>query len=125
LISDEVRRFVLTSIPSVPYLEAALLFRAQSGPERTPLEVARALYLDERSVADLLEALCAGGILQRAPADEPRYRYAPRDDALARALDQLAVAYADDLVGVTNLIHDATQKKALRFANAFRLRKDA
>jgi hypothetical protein len=124
VISDEVRRFVLTSIPSVPYLEAALLFRAQPAQERSAVEVARALYLDERSVAPLLEALCEAGIVRRAPAGDVRYRYAPRDEALAQALDRLAQAYADDLVGVTTLIHDATQKKALRFADAFRLRKD-
>lgn len=123
-IADEVRRFVLTSIPSVPYLEAALLFHAQPQVQRTVGEVARALYMPDRAAGELLQSLQAAGIV--ASAGEPlQYRYAPADPGLAGALDALAAAYAADLIGVTTLIHDATQKRAQRFADAFKLRKDS
>ena len=124
-IPDDVRRFILTSIPSVPYLEAALLFRGQPSEQRSARDLARALYLPERAGAELLARLCAAGILQCTPDEPALYRYEPGDPTLARALDQLAAAYADDLVGVTNLIHDATRKNATRFADAFKLRKDS
>ena len=124
-LPDAVRRFVLTSIPSVPYLEAALLLRDRPEARLSVSDVARGLYLQERAVAGLLDALVAAGVVQRdAAADGARYRYAPRDAALQEALDGLAAAYASDLVGITTLIHDATQKSAQRFADAFRIRKD-
>ena len=123
-IPDDTRRFVLTSIPSVPYLEAALLLHGQPGEERSAAEVAARLYVAERNAAELLKALCAAGILQCSDTPEPRYRYSPKDASLADAMDALAKAYAENLVGVTTLIHDATQKSAQRFADAFRLRKD-
>lgn len=122
MIPDDVRRFVLTSMPSVPCVEAALLFHRAAGAERTCVDVARALYLPEAKAAELLDELCAAGILAlRAP--EALYRFAPRDAALARAIDRLAETYASDMIGVTHLIHDATAKSAQRFADAFKLRK--
>lgn len=124
-IADDVRRFVLTSIPSVPYLEAALLFHARPATEHTTADVARALYMPERAAAELLQALQQAGIVAPADGAPARFRYAPADPGLAGTLDALAGAYAADLIGITTLIHDATQKKAQRFADAFKLRKDS
>jgi hypothetical protein len=123
-IPDDVRRFVLTSVPSVPYLEAALLLHGQPGQARSVAEVAARLYVPERTAAELLRALCNAGILQCTEVPEPRYQYSPNDAALAAAMDALARVYAENLVGITTLIHDATQRSAQRFSDAFRLRKD-
>jgi len=123
-IPDDVRRFVLTSIPSVPYLEAALLFHDAPRLERTAAEVAHALYMQERAASELLEGLVAAGVLAPGAGGAGCFRYGPADDALNEALGRLAAVYASNLVGVTNLIHDATQKSAQRFADAFKLRKD-
>ncbi|MGN6528682.1 MAG: hypothetical protein ACTHL8_20005 [Burkholderiaceae bacterium] len=120
-IDDEVRRFVLASIPSVSYLEAALLFRRQPKP-RNVAETARALYVSDKVAAEILASLSAAGVLA---GDGDVFDYAPRDEALAAMLDRLAGAYSADLVGVTNLIHDKTHRNARRFADAFRLRKDS
>jgi hypothetical protein len=122
-IPDDVRRFILTSIPSVPFLEAALLLRARN-VELTSDDVARALYVSEPGALDLLNALCAAGAVCVALGEPPRYRFAPRDERMAAAFGRLADAYAADLVGVAKLIHDSTHKNAQRFADAFRLRKD-
>ncbi len=123
-IPDHVRRFVLTSIPSVPHLEAALLLRSQPGQDHGVADVAARLYVPERNAAELLKALCASGIAHCTDEPEPRYRYLPKDAALAGVMDELARVYAANLVGVTTLIHDATQRSAQRFSDAFRLRKD-
>jgi hypothetical protein len=124
MIPDDVRRFILAKIPSVPHLEAALLMHAQPDQERTAAEVAARLYVSERTAAELLSALCAAGILEGTDPPAARYRHAPADAALEAVMDAVARAYADDLVGVTRLIHDATRKSAHRFAEAFRLRKE-
>jgi DNA-binding IscR family transcriptional regulator len=124
-IPEDIRRFVLTSIASVPALEALLLLHEAPGSQRSCAEVARRLYLSERNVAGLLQALCQSGLLEcTGEGGGALYRYRPRDAALADIVDRLAALYAADLVGVTNLIHDATQKSAQRFADAFKLRKD-
>lgn len=123
-IPDDVRRFVLANIPSVPHLEAALLLRGQPGRDHGVGDVAARLYVPERSAAELLKALCAAGILQCSEGPQPQYRYSPKDASIATVMDALASAYATDLVGITTLIHDATQRSAQRFSDAFRLRKD-
>jgi hypothetical protein len=121
-VPDDVRRFIVMSIPSVPYAEAALLLRQKPDTVFTLQDVASALYTSERTAAELLDRLCADGVLQR---DAERFQYAPRDAQLAAAWDRFAVCYTTNLIGVTQLIHDATQKSAHRFADAFRLRKDS
>jgi hypothetical protein len=122
-IPDDVRRFVMTSVPSVPYLEAMLLFHSASELERNRAEVASLLYLNEQVAGGLLEALCSAGVIVPAGRGDGRFRYAPGEAAQA-AIDRLALAYAGNLVGVTNLIHDRTQRSAQRFADAFKLRED-
>jgi hypothetical protein len=123
-IPSELKRFILTSIPSVPHMEAALLMHAQPDVRRGAAEVASRLYVPEQKAADLLRALCSAGILLCDDANVPHYWFEPGNPVLDRMLAALARAYADDLAGVTELIHDATQKSAHRFADAFKLRKD-
>ena len=121
LVPDEVRRFVLTSVPSVPYAEAVLLLKRRAGEALGGSEVARALYITERAAQDLLRLGVDTGILQR---DKAGYRYGPQDELLARAWDRFAACYATQLIGVTQLIHGGTQKSAQLFADAFKLRRE-
>ena len=122
-LPEDLRRFVLVSIGSVPYLEAMLLFHGDPGHALSVTQVARLLYLNERGAFELVQALSGAGIVSEQ-GEAGRYRYAPVDEGLASMIDRLAHAYATDLVGVTNLIHASTHKTALRFADAFKLRKD-
>jgi hypothetical protein len=123
-ISEDLRRFVLTSVPSVPFLEAILLLKGPPAVVWDIRTVARRLYLGESGAAALLKELVGSGVaIEEAEAQEPRYRYAP-DPALAAVLDDLAHQYAIDLVGVTSLIHARVDKRALQFADAFRWKKD-
>jgi hypothetical protein len=120
-ISPELKRFILTSIPSVPHLEAVLLMHGQPGERRTAIEVGARLYVPEHVAAGLLQSMCDAGLLS---CEEGSYWYEPGNPSLDGLLDALSKAYAADLVGVTKLIHDATQRTARRFADAFKLRKD-
>lgn len=125
-IPEDVRRFVLTSVPSVPFLEALLLLRADPGREWDGAMLAGRLYIRERVADDLLDALCTAGMARRceAPGAQPLYCYAP-GDALRDRIDRLAEVYARQLVEITHLIHSSLDRKAQQFADAFRLRKDA
>lgn len=118
-------RFILTSIPSVPYLEALLLLRRDGAHAWTAAELAQLLYLPEAQAAALLASLAGAGIaLPADPGDGGRYRYGPSADLAAR-LDQVAHHYSTNLSGVANLIHSAVGRRAYDFANAFRWRKDS
>lgn len=131
-IPDEVRRFILTSIPSVPYLEAMLLLRGAPEDEWDTKRVAQRLYVSEKVAAELLASLYEAGVLvlsdqsQAAGEGRPRlYCYRPTADALAAIIDQLADVYAKNLIGVTNLIHANSGIKVQQFADAFKWRKDS
>ena len=124
-IPEDVRRFVLTSIPSVPFLEALLLLRANPGHQWTGETLARRLYTSERTAQGLLDELCRSGMAEPCPAPHASsYCYAPAGDVLRERIDDLAEIYARHLVDVTNLIHSTLDRKAQQFADAFRLRKD-
>lgn len=120
-IADDVRRFILTSVPSVPYLEALLLLRAESGTQWHPFRLARRLYIGESQATELLQALAQSQVARRG--DDGGYEYAPGTSELAQTIERLADTYAVDLVGVTDLIHSRVDKRAHQFADAFRWRK--
>lgn len=118
-ISDDVRRFVLTSIASVPHLEALLLLR--SNARAWPVsQVAERLYISEKAAERLLGDLCNAAM---ATVDGDRYTFHPESDSMRETIDRVARAYAQNLVAMTNLIHSGVERKAHQFADAFNLRK--
>lgn len=125
-LPEDVRRFILTSVPSVPYLEAILLLRADPEVLWDVPRMAARLYVAERQSAEVLTALAAAGIaLSEDQGEIALFRYAPATAELRDLLDALAQAYSTHLVGVTHLIHSRTENRAQQFAKAFRLRKDS
>jgi hypothetical protein len=122
-IPDDIRRFVLTSVPSVPFIEALLLFRDTGGAIDVAY-VSRRLYVSEQAAAHVVAQLLETGIVEEAEPHGRAYRYAPRDRELAALLDRLAALYATQLIEVTQLIHSRTERAARQFADAFRLRKE-
>lgn len=124
-IPEDLRRFILTSIPSVPFLEALLLLRADPSQQWESAMLATRLYVRERVAGELLADLCTAGIAR--PCDPPAahcFRYDPVSEALAERIDRLADLYARQLVDVTHLIHSTVERQAQQFADAFRLRRD-
>ena len=121
-IPENLYRFILVSIPSVPYLEALLAFRGANGAPLALRELAARLYMPEKPAFDLLLQLREAGIVQ-ADAGSDAHRYAATGE-LAAMLDLLAACYAKDLIGVTELIHSRTGRKAQQFADAFKWKKD-
>ncbi len=126
-IPEEIRRFVLTSIPSVPHLEALLLLRAHEGEQWRPELLAARLYISDKVAAGVLDDLCHAGMAIELDADDGAfaYRYQPATSRLRAAVDTLADLYARYLVEVTHLIHSKLDRKAQQFADAFKWRKDS
>ena len=123
-IPDELRRFLLTGALSVPHVEAILQLRGSPSPWDAP-RLAGRLYVRAGTAHTLLADLCAIGIAHFSDAHPAGYHYRPRTPELAALIDQLAHAYAHNLVDVTRLIHSMEDHKALDFADAFRFRKES
>ncbi|MET0983112.1 MAG: hypothetical protein ABWY02_13495 [Telluria sp.] len=125
-IPEDLRRFVLSSIPSVPFLEALLLLRANPTQQWHCATLAGRLYVRERTAQALLDDLCRAGMC--TPCDPPShacFQYQPSSEMLRERIDALADLYSRHLVEVTVLIHSSLDRKAQQFADAFKLRKDS
>lgn len=123
-ITPEVRRFVLTSIPSVPHMEALMLLCSTAPAHWSALELAQRLYVTPSSASAVLADLDLAGMLSRK-TDGAGYIYAPRAAALASVVRQLSIFYSSHLVEITVLIHSRLDRKAQQFADAFDFRKDS
>ena len=122
-LPEDLRRFILTSVPSVPYLEALLLFRAAHGAPLAAEVVARRLYLTEAATGAVLEQLAEARISRRVAQGPSAHCFAPHPE-VADVVELLATFYRTHLVEVTDVIHSRTGRKAQQFADAFKLRKD-
>lgn len=120
-IPADVRRFLLAVIESVPHLEALLLLRADPMASWSSDAMAARLYIDESSASRLLTDLQARRLAQH---EAGHWRFDARDAEIVRIVDRLAGVYARHVVEVAELIHSTSDRKAQRFADAFRWRKE-
>lgn len=120
-IPDDVHRFVLTSVPSVPFLEAMLLLRAETGKSWDAAEVAKRLFVATALGEELLAQLGDAGLTTPGPTERSVQWNA--GTPVAAMIDRLAQIYATNVVDVTELIHSRQERRAVQFADAFRLRK--
>lgn len=125
-IPEDIRRFVLTSIASVPHLEALLLLRAHEGEFWRDARLAQRLYISEKTAHLLMTELCRSGMIVPRQQDGAfSYRYQPTSASLRATIDTLAELYRRQLVDITHLIHSKLDRKAQQFADAFKWRKDS
>ncbi|MDM5177139.1 hypothetical protein PO883_08010 [Massilia sp. DJPM01] len=122
-IPPEVRRFILTSIPSVPHIEALILMRATAPARWTPLDLAQRLYVPPAVVHGVLTDLCGSGMLQ-CDDSTSTYYFNEQPNELCAVIARLALLYSTNLVEITLLIHSKLDRKAQQFADAFNFRKE-
>ncbi len=120
-IPPHVRSFLAGSVPSIPYLEAALLLRSEPGAQWESARLSERLYIGSRDGQALLSALASSGLAVALGTSQFRYTDDPQ---LRQLLDAVAEAYAGNLLAVTELIHARVDRRARVFADAFKLRKD-
>ena len=122
-IPDDVRRLVLTSIPTVPHLETLLLLWREPRSDWTVEDIARRLYVSPAVAHDLARDLCVADLLH-CEGEPPRYSSRREPEPLARLLAGLDTAYSRHLREVTRLIHSNLDRRAERFKQAFTWKKD-
>jgi hypothetical protein len=122
-ITPQVRAFIADHIESVMQLEVLLLLSGRPDRPWTAAEAAQEMRIEAGWVEAQLKSMLVKGLLETAGAPS-QYRYAPRTPELAKAVADLAKAYADRRVSVISLIFSHPLDKIRSFADAFRLRKD-
>lgn len=123
-IPPEVRRFILTSIPSVPHLEALMLLRSTAPTCWSITEVAQRLYVPPSVAREVVVYLSDAGMLQ-CVEPEPVYCFQDGSADMREMVDAVAHQYSTNLVEITHLIHSRLARKAQQFADAFNLRKES
>lgn len=116
-IPEDIQRFILRSVDSVPHLEAVLLLRHNPKMEWDARTMAQNLYISEKKARELLSDLCTAGF---AAVKNALYCYSPISEELRKTVDRLSETYAKNLIEVTHLIHSKTSKQAQEFGDAFK-----
>lgn len=120
LIPEDLRDFVLRHIDSIAQLEALLLLRRNPTEAWTADVAAKRLYTTEAEATNVLDQLCADGLLICA---DDGYRFGPQSDEQRQMIDLLAESYRSHLIPVTNLIH-GKPRRLREFSDAFKIRKE-
>jgi DNA-binding IclR family transcriptional regulator len=123
-IPPNVRRFILTSIPSVPHLEALILLRSTAPSRWSASALAQRLYVPPAVALDVMAYLCHAGMLEHDDASLS-YAFGTKTVELEAIVDAVALQYSKNLVDMTLLIHSRLDRKAQQFADAFNFKKDA
>lgn len=117
-ISDAVRRFVLTSIPTVPHMETLLLLWREPNLTWLAEDIAKRLFVSPGLAESVADDLCQADLF--ACGGKPKsYRCHLEPPSLAQLLADVEAAYNWHLREVTGLIHSNVDRKAARFAQAF------
>ena len=121
-IPDEVRRFVLTSIPTVPHLETLLLMWRDPRDGWTVEEIAQRLYVPPSVAQGLAQDLC-GAELVDCEGEPALFRARREPERLMHLIVGLDRAYTRHLREVTRLILSNVDRRAERFKQAFTWKK--
>jgi hypothetical protein len=123
-ISDELRRFLVAGTLSVPHVEAILQLRQAPPAAWNAERLGARIYVPVARARDLLKDLQSIGIVSAQAENDDVYHYQPATSELAALLNELVKAYSEQLVVITQLIHTADERKAQKFSDAFRFRKE-
>lgn len=121
-LPEHVRALILRHIASIGQLEVLLLLHASPGNATTADMVARELRIGPGPASTELGRLARDGFLVEEPPGT--WRYEPADDAIARAVDDLARTYPTYRVAIVSLVFSRPSGVLQGFADAFRIRKD-
>jgi hypothetical protein len=118
-LPDDIKRFILISIESVPHLEAIVLFHREPEIEWDPKMIAQSLFINEKKAAEILVDLYNSGFTVKQK-DIPLYQYLPNTPELGTMVGRLAEVYNNNLIEVTLLIHSKINKQAQIFGDSFK-----
>jgi hypothetical protein len=121
---EEVYRFILNQIDSVPQMEALLLVW-ESRPKKWPeSEIAERLYVGTDAVRNIMQELVRRRMLAADAQSARQYFYESKSEDLDGLIEAVAATYRQDLVRVSTFIHTKTSSAVRDFAKAFKFTKE-
>lgn len=123
-IDDDVHRFLVNEIDTVPQIEALLLIWENRPKQWTAEELAQRLYLDLDTVSSVLAPLVQRQWIVGRSEAATLYSYEPRSPEADRLIQAVATAYRRNLVRATTIIHSKASSGVREFARAFKLKKE-
>ncbi len=120
-LSNELRAFIASYIPSVIRLEVLLLVFEDQFSAWTAHEVDRKLDLPCGSASFHLDQLVSQGLVARDTQNENRYIFCSASDELAVTVRELCNAYTTQRVAVLSMIFANPVDKVRLFTETFRM----
>ena len=124
VFDDDVHRFLLNQVDSVPQMEALLLLWETRPRRWTPDELCGRLYIDSETLEAMMGRLVQRRLLNTVDGGAAAYFYEPGSAERDRLLEAVCVGYRKNLVLATTIIHSKASLSVREFARAFKLRKD-
>lgn len=121
--SNDVDRFLLENIDTVPHLEALLLLRNSCPAAWSVEEMAERLFLGAESAKDILNNLVRQHLIVVVSRSPESYCYEP-EPSRERIISAVDLAYRRELVRISMLIHSKPSAAVREFARAFRIKKE-
>ncbi|HEX6824153.1 MAG TPA: hypothetical protein VF123_18975 [Candidatus Sulfotelmatobacter sp.] len=121
---DQVLRFVLDEIDSVPELEALLLLWQNRPAAWNVADVARRLYIIADQAQAVLAHLRRKGMLAVDPERPDFYRYESASAERDQLMGHTEAVYRRQIVRISTLIHSKPSSAVRDFARAFRFTKE-
>ena len=121
---EEVYRFILNQIDSVPQMEALLLLWENRPKQWSENEIAARLYVGVDVVRNIMQELLRRRLIA-ASTDSPKlfwYETKPGDGD--GVIEAVAATYRHNLVRVSTLIHTKASSAVRDFAQAFKFKKE-
>jgi len=121
---EQVDRFILDEIDSVPQLEALLLIWNNRPKEWSSEDMAKALYDKADVTQGILKSLAQRRLIVEVSGEEPRFTAianSPDTEAMLIALDGV---YRREIVRISTMIHSKASRAVRDFARAFRFTKE-
>ncbi|HYP07806.1 MAG TPA: hypothetical protein VER03_16355 [Bryobacteraceae bacterium] len=124
ITEEEVYRFILLQIDTVPHLEALLLLWRNRPRLFTEQDLARQLFVDVGKAHEIARDLDRSGLITINGGDPQVYCYETKDIRINALMEALAALYKRELVSISQLIHSKAPSAARDFARAFKFTKD-
>jgi predicted ArsR family transcriptional regulator len=121
-LPEEIVRFILNRIDSVPHMEALLLLWETPEKAWTEAEIAARVYVSVDVARGILQDLVGRKLAAVRAESGAGYRYDPAWDPTGAEMAAVARTYRQQLVRVASLIHSKGSPALRDFARAFQFK---
>jgi len=121
-LPEDIVRFILDRIDSVPHMEALLLLWETPEKTWTEVEIARRVYVSVDVARAILQDLAGRKLAAVRAESGAGYRYDSAWDPTGAEMAAVARTYRQQLVRVASLIHSKGSPALRDFARAFQFK---